>query len=93
MEENMNDLDKALRDLVSEFKKFHAKNPEVYSLFCKFTFQAINSGHVRLLLPCCERPKREEPELGGWACRSFPLAPAYCPCGQGTKRGVDCRQT
>ena len=48
MEVNMNDLDKALRDLVSEFKKFHAKNPEVYSLFCKFTFQAINSGHVRL---------------------------------------------
>ena len=44
----MNDMDKALRDLVSEFKTFHAKNPEVYSLFCKFTFQAINSGHVRL---------------------------------------------
>ena len=41
-------VDKTLRDLVEEFKQFHKKNPEVYELFKKFTFQAINSGHVRL---------------------------------------------
>jgi len=38
---------KALDD-VSEFKKFHQDNPQVYRLFKKFTYTAIGKGHNRL---------------------------------------------
>ena len=48
MEVNMNSVDKSSKDLVTEWKHFHVKNPEVYELFCVFTFQAINKGHHRL---------------------------------------------
>lgn len=32
------------RDIASEFRKFHAKNPEVYGLFKRFANEAFNSG-------------------------------------------------
>ena len=41
----MNDT---FKDLVNEFKCFHEKNPEVYEMFKRFTFQAINRGHKNL---------------------------------------------
>ncbi len=28
-----------------QFQEFHAKNPEVYRLFCYFTIQVMNAGH------------------------------------------------
>jgi hypothetical protein len=31
-----------------EFWTFHIDNPEVYRLFCKFAYVAINHGHTRL---------------------------------------------
>ena len=34
--------------LLNRFTDFHKKNPEVYELFKKFTFDAINRGHTRL---------------------------------------------
>jgi|TARA_R100001463_G_scaffold1428_4_gene6397 hypothetical protein len=39
---------KNFKDLVGEFQTFHQKNPEVYKLFVRFTFQAINRGHHKL---------------------------------------------
>ncbi len=48
MEVNMNNIDKVTKDFVTDFKYFHAKNPEVYDLFKRFAFEAINKGHVRL---------------------------------------------
>jgi len=38
----------ACDEVVDEFKNFHEKNPEVYELFKRFAFEAINKGHVRL---------------------------------------------
>ena len=34
--------------MVTEWKHFHVKNPEVYELFKRFAFEAINKGHLRL---------------------------------------------
>jgi hypothetical protein len=28
-----------------QFREFHAENPEVWSLFCRFIFEAMNAGH------------------------------------------------
>ena len=44
----MNSVDKSSKDLVTEWKHFHVKNPEVYELFKRFAFEAINKGHLRL---------------------------------------------
>ena len=48
MEVNMNSVDKSSKDLVTEWKHFHVKNPEVYELFKLFAFEAIIKGHLRL---------------------------------------------
>jgi len=42
------DYQNACDAVVDEFKNFHKKNPEVYELFKRFAFEAINKGHVRL---------------------------------------------
>tara|TARA_S200002703_G_C3770242_1_gene237139 strand:+ start:254 stop:544 length:291 start_codon:yes stop_codon:yes gene_type:complete len=34
--------------LMNRFNNFNRDNPEVYELFKRFTFQAINKGHTRL---------------------------------------------
>ena len=34
--------------LLNRFTDFHDKNPEVYELFVRFTFEAIKRGHKRL---------------------------------------------
>ena len=34
--------------LLNRFNDFHDKNPEVYELFVRFTFEAIKRGHKRL---------------------------------------------
>ena len=34
--------------LLNRFNDFHEKNPEVYELFVRFTFEAIKRGHKRL---------------------------------------------
>ena len=34
--------------LMNRFNNFNRDNPEVYELFKRFTFQAINRGHTRL---------------------------------------------
>lgn len=34
--------------LLNRFNDFNEKNPEVYALFKRFTFQAISNGHKRL---------------------------------------------
>ena len=44
----MNSVDKSSKDLVTEWKHFHVENPEVYELFKRFAFEAINKGHLRL---------------------------------------------
>ena len=41
-------FDLAIDGTVSEFKKFHQDNPQVYKLFVKFTHLAIGKGHNRL---------------------------------------------
>ena len=38
---------KLLLDQKREWWKWHKSNPHVYELFKKFTFEAINKGHVR----------------------------------------------
>lgn len=32
--------------LVRKFNKFHSQNPTVYELFKRFSFKAMNTGHV-----------------------------------------------
>ena len=34
--------------LMNRFNNFNRDNPEVYELFKRFTFQAINKGHTKL---------------------------------------------
>jgi hypothetical protein len=34
--------------LEEQFEEFHSRNPGVYDLFEKFTFEAINKGHKRI---------------------------------------------
>lgn len=34
--------------LKERFDAWHNENPEVYDLFCRFTFEAISKGHKRL---------------------------------------------
>lgn len=33
-----------MRDLKAEFEAFHKENPQVYEMFRRFTFQAIDAG-------------------------------------------------
>ena len=41
-------FDLAIDGTVSEFKKFHEENPQIYRLFKKFAYTAIGKGHNRL---------------------------------------------
>jgi hypothetical protein len=34
--------------VIEDFKTFHKENPEVYKLFSRFAYEAINKGHTRL---------------------------------------------
>ena len=37
-----------MTDLKKRFDKWDVENPEVYELFKRFTFEAINKGHTKL---------------------------------------------
>ena len=46
-EEKIKELFNCDKHLLEKFKKFHSDNPDVYSLFKKFAFEAKNSGRER----------------------------------------------
>ena len=37
-----------MTELKERFAKWNVENPEVYELFKRFTFEAINKGHTKL---------------------------------------------